>query len=107
MKKCYKCRNKIMNFENTVKVHTMCGRIRLYHFSCFPRELDPAEDRGVFARLKGVNIFWAFTITLLIGIMTVMVSGSVWFSIIFSVILMVVLILAPEPRFVDQDWEDV
>jgi hypothetical protein len=83
-----------MDFERTVKVHTMSGRIRLYHFSCFPRELDEAhQDRMVFAQLKTVNV--------------VISSGSWLISVGFAVLSLVIFLLAPEPNFVEEEWDEI
>ena len=106
--KCYKCRNKIMDFERTVKVHTMSGRIRLYHFSCFPRELEEAhQDRMVFTQVKTVNVVWAFLFCIIMGTIAVISSGSWLISVVFAVLSLVIFLLAPEPNFVEEEWDEI
>jgi len=94
-----------MDFERTVKVHTMSGRIRLYHLSCFPRELEEAhQDR---AQVKTVNVVWAFIFCIIMGTIAVIASGSWLISVVFAVLSLVIFLLAPEPNFVEEEWNEI
>lgn len=104
--KCYKCKNEILNFEQCVKVHTMKGGIRLFHFSCFPKELDPVNDPGVLSRFKGINFFWAFMFCISMGTFAVWVTESYLLAVGISILCLILLILAPEPEFVFIDEEE-